>query len=143
MTNLNRYDPFDLYVEPLDNLFRGFLRPVRGEQNDMAPQIKLDVKEDDKAYTIHVEMPGVKKEDIHIMVEGNKVSLEAEVKRNGETRDGEKILRTERYYGKVSRSFTLGNEVDDAAAEANYNDGVLALKLPKKAASNAKRLEIK
>ena len=140
MVNLLRYNPAD---DAFDDLFRGFLmRPVRME-GAQEPQIKLDVKEDDKAYTIHVEMPGVKKEDIHIMVEGNKVSLEGEVKRNNETREGERVLRTERYYGKVSRSFTLGNEVDDAAAEANYNDGVLALKLPKKAASNAKRLEIK
>lgn len=141
MTNVTRYDPFDLYVEPLDNLFRGFFRPVRGEA-DVPAQIKLDVKENDTAYTIYVDIPGVKKEDIHVLVEGNRVSLEAEVKRNNETRDGEKILRSERFYGKTSRSFTLGSEVDDAAAEAKYNDGVLELMLPKKAPNNIKRLDI-
>lgn len=143
MANVTRYDPFDVYVEPFDNLFRGFFRPVRTDTADAAVQIKIDVKEDDKAYTIHAEIPGVKKEDIHVTVDGNQVSLAAEIKRDSETREGEKVLRSERYYGKTYRSFTLGSDVDDAAAEAKYSDGVLELKLPKKAASNAKRLEIR
>ncbi|MES2000146.1 MAG: Hsp20/alpha crystallin family protein [Pseudomonadota bacterium] len=143
MANVTRYDPFDVYVEPFDNLFRGFFRPVRTDTADTAVQIKIDVKEDDKAYTIHAEIPGVKKEDIHVTVDGNQVSLAAEIKRDSETREGEKVLRSERYYGKTYRSFTLGSDVDDAAAEAKYSDGVLELKLPKKAASNAKRLEIR
>ena len=143
MANVTRYDPFDVYVEPFDNLFRGFFRPVRTDTADAAVQIKIDVKEDDKAYTVHAEIPGVKKEDIHVTVDGNQVSLAAEIKRDSETREGEKLLRSERYYGKTYRSFTLGSDVDDAAAEAKYSDGVLELKLPKKAASNAKRLEIR
>ncbi len=143
MANVTRYDPFDVYVEPFDNLFRGFFRPVRTDTADAAVQIKIDVKEDDKAYTIHAEIPGVKKEDIHVTVDGNQVSLAAEIKRDSETREGEKLLRSERYYGKTYRSFTLGSDVDDATAEAKYSDGVLELKLPKKAASNAKRLEIR
>ncbi|MDP2027298.1 Hsp20/alpha crystallin family protein [Sulfuriferula sp.] len=143
MANVTRYDPFDVYVEPFDNLFRGFFRPVRTDNADAAVQIKIDVKEDDKAYTVHAEIPGVKKEDIHVTVDGNQVSLAAEIKRDSETREGEKLLRSERYYGKTYRSFTLGSDVDDAAAEAKYSDGVLELKLPKKAASNAKRLEIR
>jgi HSP20 family protein len=143
MANVTRYDPFDVYVEPFDNLFRGFFRPVRTDTADAAVQIKIDVKEDDKAYTIHAEIPGVKKEDIHVTVDGNQVSLAAEIKRDSETREGEKLLRSERYYGKTYRSFTLGSDVDDATAETKYSDGVLELKLPKKAASNAKRLEIR
>jgi HSP20 family protein len=143
MANVTRYDPFDVYVEPFDNLFRGFFRPVRTDTADAAVQIKIDVKEDDKAYTVHAEIPGVKKEDIHVTIDGNQVSLAAEIKRDSETREGEKLLRSERYYGKTYRSFTLGSDVDDAAAEAKYSDGVLELKLPKKAASNAKRLEIR
>lgn len=143
MANVTRYDPFDVYVEPFDNLFRGFFRPVRGDANEAPMQIKIDVKENDKAYTVHAEIPGVKKEDIHVTVEGNQVSLEAESKRENETREGEKLLRSERYYGKAYRSFTLASDVDDAAAEAKYSDGVLELTLPKKAATNAKRLEIR
>jgi len=142
MANISRYDPFDFTVEPFDDLFRGFFRPVRATNSEAAVQIKMDVKEDEQAYTVHAEVPGVKKEDIHVTIDGNQVSLSAEVKRETENKDGEKLLRSERYYGKAYRSFTLGNDIDDAAAEAKYHDGVLELRLPKKAAASAKRLEI-
>lgn len=141
MANISRYDPFDFTVEPFDDLFRGFFRPVRAVSSE-APQIKMDVKEDDQAYTVHAEVPGVNKEDIQVTIDGNQVSLSAEVKRETENKDGEKLLRSERYFGKVYRSFTLANEIDDAAAEAKYNNGVLELRLPKKATAAAKRLEI-
>lgn len=141
MANLTRYEPFDFAVEPFDDLFRGFFRPVRAA-TEPGVQIKMDVKEDDQAYTVHAEIPGVKKEDIHVTIDGSQVSLSAEVKRETEEKDGEKRLRSERYYGKVYRSFTLGSEVDEAAAAAKYSDGVLELRLPKKAATSAKRLQI-
>lgn len=141
MANINRYDPFDFAVEPFDDLFRGFFRPVR-PGNGAAVQIKMDVKEDDQGYTVHAEVPGVKKEDIHVTIDGNQVSLTAETKRETQDKDGEKLLRSERYYGKSYRSFTLGSDIDDAAAVARYNNGVLELRLPKKAAASAKRLEI-
>ncbi|BBP06033.1 heat-shock protein Hsp20 [Sulfuriferula plumbiphila] len=142
MANISRYDPFDFTVEPFDDLFRGFFRPVRAANSEAAVQIKMDVKEDDQAYTVQAEVPGVKKEDIHVTIDGNQVSLTAEAKRQTEDKDGEKLLRSERYYGKAYRSFTLGSDIDDAAAEAKYNDGVLELRLPKKAATSARRLEI-
>ncbi|MES2365892.1 MAG: Hsp20/alpha crystallin family protein [Pseudomonadota bacterium] len=143
MANISRYDPFDFAVEPFDDLFRGFFRPVRAATNSgAAVQIKMDVKEDEQAYTVHAEVPGVKKEDIHVTIDGNQVSLSAEVKRESESKNGEKLLRSERYYGKAYRSFTVSNDIDDAAAEAKYQDGVLELRLPKKATAAAKRLEI-
>lgn len=117
------------------------MRPVRLEgQPDI--QIKMDVKEGDKGYTVHAEIPGVKKEDVHVTVDGNQVSISAEVKNEKEVKEGEKVLRSERYYGKVSRAFTLGQDVDEAAAQAKYADGVLELTLPKKAVTQAKRLSI-
>jgi HSP20 family protein len=139
MANLTRFNPVD---DAFDDLFRGFfMRPVRLEgQPDI--QIKMDVKEDDKGYTVHAEIPGVKKEDVHVTVDGNQVSISAEVKNEKEVKEGEKVLRSERYYGKVSRAFTLGQEVDEAAAQAKYADGVLELTLPKKAVTQAKRLSI-
>lgn len=145
MANISRYDPFDFAVaaEPFDDLFRGFFRPVRAGGNEAPVQIRMDVKEDDQAYTVHAEVPGVKKEDIHVTIDGNQVSLSAEVKRESDNKDGKKLLRSERYYGKAYRSFTLGSEIDDAAAEAKCNDGVLELRLPKKATAAAKRLEIR
>jgi HSP20 family protein len=91
---------------------------------------------------VHAELPGVKKEDIHVHVEGNTVSITAEVKQAHELQEGERLLHSERYYGKVSRSFQLGQDIDDAKAVARFNDGVLTLSLPKRMAASAKRLTI-
>jgi len=117
------------------------MRPVRFEGRPEV-QIKMDVSEDDKAYTIHAEIPGVKKEDIHVTIDGNQVAISAEVRNEKEVKEGEKVLRSERYYGKVSRVFTLGQDVDEAAAQAKYNNGVLELRLPKRVAAKVRRLNI-
>lgn len=126
----------------LDDFLNGFfIRPMHmAEQPDM--QLKLDVREDDKAYTVHAEIPGVKKDDIHVNIEGNLVSISAEVKNEKEVKEGEKLLRSERYFGKVSRSFKLAQDVDDSKAAARYNDGVLELVLPKRTNGGSKRLNI-
>ena len=129
--------------DPLDDFFRGFfVRPVEYGSAAEAPSIKVDVKEQEKAYVVHAEMPGVKKEDIHVHVDGPMVSISAERKQEKDVKEGERILRSERYFGKVSRSFQLGQDVDDARASAKFTDGVLELTLPKKAAAQAKRLTI-
>ncbi len=141
MANLTRYEPFELGLEPFDDLFRGFFRPVRLERD--LPQIKVDVKEDDKAYTVHADLPGLKKEDIQVTIDGQVVTVTAETRRESEQKEGEKVLKRERYFGKVSRSFSLDSDVDEAGASAKYTDGVLELSLPKKAASSQKRLEIR
>ena len=139
MANLTRYNPVD---DAFDDLFRGFfMRPVRVEGVPEV-QIKMDVKEDDKAYTVHAEIPGVKKDDIHVNIDGNQVAISAEVKNETEVKEGEKVLRSERFYGKVSRAFTVAQDVDEAAAQAKYNEGILELTLPKKAAAKSKRLTI-
>ena len=139
MANILRYNPAD---DAFDDLFRGFfMRPVRVEGQPEV-QIKMDVSEDDKAYTVHAEIPGVKKEDIHVTIDGNQVAVSAEVKNEKEVKEGGKVLRSERYYGKVSRAFTLGQDVDEATAQAKYKDGVLELTLPKKVTVKSKRLTI-
>lgn len=139
MANITRFNPNS---DALDDLFRGFfMRPVRFEgQPDV--QIKMDVSEDDKAYKVHAEIPGVKKEDIHVNIEGNQVSISAEVKKEKEVKEGEKLLRSERYYGSVARAFSLAQDVDENAAQAKYQDGVLELTLPKKVTATAKKLVI-
>jgi len=136
MSNLIRRDP-------LDDLFRGFfVRPVEyGSQSD-APAVKIDVKEQEKSYLVHAEIPGVKKEDIHVAVDGAIVSISAERHEEKDVKEGERVLRTERYFGKVSRSFQLAQEVDEAQVTARYTDGVLELALPKKAATQARRITI-
>ena len=115
MANILRYSPAD---NDVDDLFRGFfMRPVRFE-GQQEVQIKVDVSEGDKSYSVHAEIPGVKKEDIHVSIEGNQVAISAEVKNEKEVKEGEKLLRSERYYGKVSRAFMLDQEVDEDAAQA-------------------------
>lgn len=143
MANIVRRDPFAV-DDMFDDLMKGFfVRPVRYPAGtETAVQIKMDVKEDDKAYTVHAEMPGVKKEDIHVNVEGNTVSITAEVKKETERKEGEKVIHSERYYGKVYRSFSLGQDVDDANAKAKFDNGVLELVLPKKAATASRRVNV-
>jgi HSP20 family protein len=137
MSNLTRYDP-------LDDFFRGFfVRPV-GFASDTSelPSVKIDVKAQENGYLVQAELPGVRKEDIHVDIDGSVVSISAERKQEKAVKDGERVLRTERYFGKVARSFDLGTEIDETAAAAKYSDGVLELTLPKKAASPNKRLQI-
>ncbi|MEW6165485.1 MAG: Hsp20/alpha crystallin family protein [Pseudomonadota bacterium] len=136
MNKLTRYDP-------LDDLFRGFfVRPVDMGKDVEAPSIRIDVKEQDKAYVVHAEMPGIRKEDIHVTIDGPLVSISAERKEEKEVKEGEQVLRKERYFGSVSRSFQLGQDIDDGAASAKFTDGVLELTLPKKAVTQSKRLTI-
>ena len=139
MANILRYSPAE---NTFDDLFRGFfMRPVRFEgQQDI--QIKLDVSEDDKAYSVHAEIPGVKKEDIHVNIDGNQVAISAEVKNEKEVKEGERLLRSERYFGKVSRTFVLDQDVDEETAQAKYTDGVLELRLPKRSSAKAKTIAI-
>ena len=144
MANVTRYDPFN---ELVDDLFKGFLvRPLgfegRGEGGVQLPRAKVDVAEKNGAYLVSAELPGVKKEDIHVAIDGAQVTLEAEVKREKETSKDERVLHSERLYGKVVRSFTLPQEVDESKAEARFKDGVLELTLPKKAAAQRKQISI-
>ncbi len=139
MVNITRFNPNN---DVFDDMFRGFfMRPVRFEEQPEM-QIKMDVKEDDKSYTVHADIPGVKKEDIHVTIDGDQVSISAEVKKLKEEKKDDKILRSERYYGKVSRTFTLAQDVDEAGSQAKYTDGVLELTLPKRVGEKAKRLAI-
>ena len=139
MANLTRYNPFD---ENFDDLFKGFFMRPMALDNPPAVQVRLDVAEDEGAYTVHAEIPGVKKEDINVTIDGNQVAITAEVKHASQDKQGEKVLRSERFYGKVYRAFSLAQDVDEASAQAKYNEGVLELRLPKKTAVSAKKLSI-
>src|SRR5215212_5061832 len=145
MATLTRLD------EAFDDLLRGFfVRPVNFEGSvgqhpvgqHQVGQFRVEVSESEQAYTIHAEIPGVKKEDINISIDGDQVAISAEVKNEKEVKDGERVLRSERYYGKVQRAFALGQTVDENGASAKYADGILELTLPKKAVTQAKRISI-
>lgn len=137
----SRGNLFDEFFRDMSPGF--FVRPLHGDALPNPAQIKVDVRESDSAYTVQAEIPGVPKEDIHVSLDGGVVTVSAEVKQeDSQTRD-EKILRTERYYGSVSRSFQLPAEVDATKAEAKYDNGVLKLTLPKRQGSGAQRLTIR
>ena len=140
MNPLLRYEPLS---GQLDGLFNDFLRPtlVWEGAGEPAP-IRVDVRETPAAYSVHADIAGVKKEDIHVEIEGNEVLISAEVKRESEKKEGERVLRTERFFGKTARRFALPQEIDEAKAEAKYADGVLELTLPKKAAVAGRRVAI-
>jgi HSP20 family protein len=141
MANITRFDPFNDLV---DDLFKGFfVRPVAYEgRGEVLPRMKVDVAEKNGAYTVTAELPGVKKDDIQVTIDGAQVTLAAEVKREKEVTQDERVLHTERAFGKVSRSFSLPQEVDEGKAEAKFRDGVLELTLPKKQAAARKQISI-
>ncbi|HET7365731.1 MAG TPA: Hsp20/alpha crystallin family protein [Burkholderiales bacterium] len=139
MANITRYNPFeDLFKDFGKGFFvRPFAFPEGTELN-----IKIDVKEDEKGYTIKADIPGVKKEDIEIDVDDDQVTLRAETKKEKEQKKDEKVVYSERSYGMVSRSFTLPTDVDAKGANAEYKDGVLTLTLAKKSNGSAKRITV-
>lgn len=146
MANLTRWSPFKSLSRfeqgaPFDDIFRGFgLRPQWSELE--APDVRIDVSENDGAYRVKAEMPGVDKNDIDVSINGNQVAISAEVKRESKKKDDERDICTERYYGQVYRSFSLPDEVDSGKASAHYEGGVLTLELPKKKNGTARKLTI-
>jgi HSP20 family protein len=134
---MTRFDP----LSDFDEIFRGLAARPMSREFEKAMEMRLDVIEDDKSYRVSVDMPGVKKSDIDVSVEGNQVTISAELKREA-TNENERELYTERYSGKAYRSFSLPFEVDSTKSEARYDGGVLMLTLPKKASSVSKHLSV-
>ena len=140
MANITRFDPFNDLV---DDLFKGFfVRPMFSDTRDALPRLRVELAETNGAYVVTAELPGVRKEDINVAIDGAQVTLSAEVKREKEISEQDRLLHSERFYGKVSRSFSLPQELDEAKAEAKFRDGVLELTLPKKAAATRKAITI-
>lgn len=140
MAGITRYDPFGDLV---DDFFKGFLvRPVGVDADAPARRLKIEVTEANGEYKVLAELPGVKKEDIRVNIDGDQVSISAETRAERDVKEGERVLHSERHFGKVSRAFRLAQEVDESKASARYSDGVLELTLPKKAAAAAKQLTI-
>ena len=141
MVNITRFNPLEDAVE---NLFRGIPMwvPVPEPRASAPTQFRMDVTENDNEYQVLAELPGVNKEEISITIEGNQVAVSAEVKHEKDVKNDRTLLRAERYYGKIHRAFALGHEVDEATAQAKYNDGVLELTLPKKAVATTKKLAV-
>jgi len=141
MSNLRLLDP--VFGDNFENTMRRFFTPAAWEGDVPALKMRVDVAELDNAYELKADIPGVKKEDINVRIDGNVVQIDAEVKRESESKDkAGKVLRSERYYGTISRSFSLADDVDEAKADAKYADGVLTLKLPKKTTAAARKVTV-
>jgi HSP20 family protein len=142
-TQLMRGTLFDDFFRDLPGLHPSyFIKPLKGDPLPASGQIRIDVKESDDAYTVHAELPGMSKEEINVSVDANVVTLRAEVKQESKASDEEKVLRTERFYGAVARSFQLPQDIDQSKAKAKYDQGVLTLTLPKKQISGSQRLTV-
>lgn len=146
LKELARFDPsltsFDPFMDVGDMVNRFLMHPMLRGGMDIEPGIKMEVKEADGKYMVNAEIPGVDKDDIHVTIDGHRVSISAEVRQNKEMKEGERIIRSERNYGICSRSFNLADEVDKSGVQAKYNNGMLELTLPKKPGSPCREIPI-
>lgn len=140
MSNIRLYDPFS--IEPIGDMFQGMLRALRGS-GEPGLAFKVDVTESDKDYTVVAEIPGVKKEDISVSVERGTVMISAKVEKASEEKQGERVIRRERYSGSMQRAFTLDTPVDEGKVDASYEDGVLRVVLPKTEATPQRKISIR
>jgi HSP20 family protein len=141
MASVSRYDPFG---EMVDDFLKGFfVKPLAYEQSaEPVRRMRIDVSEHNGEYRVLAELPGAKKEDINVQIDGDQVSITAEVRGERDAREGERVLHSERYFGKIARAFRLGEELDETKAVAKYNDGILELTLPKKATTASRQISI-
>ena len=122
-----------------DDFFDDFYRPVRRETAP-APQrnasvMKTDVKETDTGYELAIDLPGYKKEDVQAHLKDGYLTITATTNKNNDTQDENgKYIRRERYMGSCSRSFFVGEHLDQQDIKARFEDGVLKVDVPKKEA---------
>jgi HSP20 family protein len=135
----------DQFGRLVESMFQDFLAPLaQGGRwtDDGLAMPRLDLSETEKTFEVQAELPGVKKEDVKVSVDGQRVTIEAECQQANEQRQGEQVVYSERSTRRYQRSFTLPAEVEDTGAEAKLEDGVLRLSLPKRQGGAAKRLTI-
>lgn len=137
LRQLTRFDP----LNDLDEVFRGLGRQTLSRQYQDMMEMRLDVTEDDTSYYVNVDIPGVEKNNIDVSVQGNSVTISAEVERE-KSRESKKEVYSERFIGKAFRSFSLPTDVDSTKSQASYDGGVLKLKLPKIATDTSRHISI-
>ena len=146
MANVVRYDPFDLLEGVMKSVLRPGYEAAQARQSGAwSANIPIDATENDRAYFVLADLPGVKKEDVNVSIIGNQLTLSAEIKQEKAVEQGqgkETVLVNERSAGTLSRTITFAGDIDDAKAEAQFRDGVLRLTLPKKESAQVKRLNI-
>lgn len=140
MGNIKRYDPFS--IEPLGDMLQSMLRNMRIGPDTELP-FKVDVAESDSSFTITADLPGVKKEDINVSVDRGTVMISAKLEKTSEVKEGDRVIRQERYSGSMQRAFTLDGNIDTEKIDASFQDGVLRLVLPKKESSTQQRITVR
>lgn len=141
MSKLRVLDP--AFSDSFETALRRFFAPIAFETDPQSLKMRVDLTEKENAYLVKADIPGVRKEDINVRVDGNVVQIDAEVNREKDTKaEGHKLLRSERYWGSISRTFSLSHDIDDAKVQAKYADGVLTLDLPKKSSSTLKKVNV-
>lgn len=141
MNNLSPFVSRSLFDELFRDVNPGyFIKPLHGDA--LPAQIRVDVKESPSEFIVQAEIPGAGKENIHVDIDGNVVSIRAQISQvDSETKD-DKLLRSERYFGEVSRSFQLPGDIDQTASKARYENGVLTLNLVKSQKKGGQRMNI-
>ncbi len=128
-----------------DDIFSNLFRPSQlieeAQSTDLTPPI--DIREREHDYLVSADMPGVKKDNVDVQIENGVLTVTGEIERNSEEKEGERLLRQERYYGKYVRSLRLGKQINSDKIEASLKDGVLELTLPKAEEVKPKKVAIK
>ena len=128
MPYINRNDAFGAVF---DDLLKGIFTVPSGTPTP-SRRMRIDLSERDQEYRLVAELPGVSKEDVNVQIEGDRVSITAELRAPAQDDKGERLLHGERHFGTLERAFRLGEEVDESRAVAKLADGILELTLPKK-----------
>jgi HSP20 family protein len=149
MTVLTRWDPFREFssmqdrLNRMNRLFRESYSPEGPEEalttTSFAPPV--DIYEDEHNITLKIEVPGIDEKDIDVRIESNTLTVHGERKIEKEEKE-ENFRRVERQYGSFTRSFTLPSSVDSGQVSAHYDNGVLKIKLAKKAEAKPKQIKV-
>ncbi|MCX7256664.1 MAG: Hsp20/alpha crystallin family protein [Polaromonas sp.] len=141
MSKLRTLEP--AFNDSFETALRRFFTPMAFEAEPHNLKMRVDLSEKDNAYQVKADIPGVKKEDINVRIDGNVVQIDAEINHEKETKgNGDKLLCSERHWGSISRTFSLAHDIDDTKVQAKYADGVLTLELPKKNTSTLKKVTV-
>lgn len=142
---LVRFDPFrgfESIARKMNDFLGDFEKGVNIEYGGFAP--RCDISEDEKSLTVHVELPGISKEDVKVTInDDNVLIIKGEKKREEKTENEDKTyIRVERTFGSFARSFMLPENVKKDSINAKYDNGVLTIKLEKIEPSKPKEIEI-
>ncbi|NNE46878.1 MAG: Hsp20/alpha crystallin family protein [Rhodothermales bacterium] len=145
MTSLIRFSPTTevrSLQREIDRMFDSFLPKANGDSEQAVWTPRVDLAESENAYLVHLDVPGMKKEDLEVNFQDGSVTVSGT--RNEQTvGEDANFVRVERRFGRFYRSFDLPKTVDSSKIEATYEDGVLSIRIPKAEESKPKSVTIK